>query len=407
MQRHQGPARAAAGALAARGRGVEGGLAAVAYAEHLLGRRRRPAARRPRFPADHTLWRLAAHASLRGRSPAGRRPSGQRAMRGIEAGAAAEEPVFGGDEGDPVDRPDPERRPGQPGAVGHARAGRAAATCSPTCARPPLPDRPAGLPDLSIETVMGEPALAAPVQVYVGLDSAPTVRERVDLALAEMERTGAFDRSLLVLVSPTGLGYVNYVALAAAQYLTRGDVASVTMQYSKPALAAVAGQGRGGPRAEPAAVAAHPRAAAATARAAARGWSCSARAWARTPARTSSCTGARWACEALGIDRALWIGTPYGSEWMHEVTGPDRLDVDRDSVAVVNDFASSSTARAGAAVPAAATCMLSHDNDGVTKFGPDLLTTAPAWLGPHRPTRRARRPAPARAASRSTCAGGR
>ena len=60
------------------------------------------------------------------------------------------------------------------------------------------------MPDLSIETVMGEPALAAPVQVFVGLDSAPTAQERVDLALAEMERTGAFDRSLLVLVSPTG-----------------------------------------------------------------------------------------------------------------------------------------------------------------------------------------------------------
>ena len=43
---------------------------------------------------------------------------------------------------------------------------------------------------------MGEPARATPVQVYVGLDSAPTARERVDLALAEMERIGAFDRSL-------------------------------------------------------------------------------------------------------------------------------------------------------------------------------------------------------------------
>ena len=72
------------------------------------------------------------------------------------------------------------------------------------------------MPDLSIETVMGEPARAAPVQVYVGLDSAPTPRERVDLAMAELERTGAFDRSLLVLVSPTGTGYVNYVAVAAA-----------------------------------------------------------------------------------------------------------------------------------------------------------------------------------------------
>ena len=69
--------------------------------------------------------------------------------------------------------------------------------------------------------------------MYVGLDSAPTPPERVDLALAEMERTGAFDRELLVLVSPTGTGYVNYVAVAAPQYLARGDVATVTLQYSR------------------------------------------------------------------------------------------------------------------------------------------------------------------------------
>ena len=88
--------------------------------------------------------------------------------------------------------------------------------------------------------------------------------------------------------------------------------------------------------------------------------------------------------QALGIDRALWIGTPYGSEWMHEVTGPERLDVDRDRVAVVNDLDQlhTVTQERGALPPYV---MLSHDNDGVTKFGPDLLTTAPAWLGPQRP----------------------
>ena len=29
--------------------------------------------------------------------------------------------------------------------------------------------------------------------------------------------------------------------------------------------------------------------------------------------------------------------------------------------------------------------LLSHDNDGVTKFGPSLINRRPAWLGPHRP----------------------
>jgi len=30
--------------------------------------------------------------------------------------------------------------------------------------------------------------------------------------------------------------------------------------------------------------------------------------------------------------------------------------------------------------------LLSHDNDGVTKFGPSLINRRPAWLGPKRPT---------------------
>ena len=38
--------------------------------------------------------------------------------------------------------------------------------------------------------------------------------------------------------------------------------------------------------------------------------------------------------------------------------------------------------------------LLSHDNDGVTKFGPDLLWYPPDWLGPSRP-----RPEPVAAGS--------
>ena len=48
-----------------------------------------------------------------------------------------------------------------------------------------------------------------------------------------MDRTDAWSRSLIMLISPTGTGYVNYVATACAQYLTLGDVATVTLQYSK------------------------------------------------------------------------------------------------------------------------------------------------------------------------------
>ena len=83
-----------------------------------------------------------------------------------------------------------------------------------------------------IEDVMGEPAID-PIRVYVGLDSAPTEEERIDLAVREMDRAGAFERKLLIATSPTGTGYVNYVTVESAEYFSRGDCATVTLQYSK------------------------------------------------------------------------------------------------------------------------------------------------------------------------------
>ena len=205
------------------------------------------------LPGGPQLWKLTGHAACLGLLGAAGYSVYGRAMRKIEAGATADDAGHRVRRGGPLDRADGERRPGQPGPVGDARPGG-------TAARPDL--RPAGaarstgrpgMPDLSIETVMGEPAKATPVQVYVSLDSAPTPRERVDLALAEMERTGAFDRSLIMLVSPTGTGLRQLRRRGRrGAYLTRGDVATVTHAVLQAAVAAVAGQGQGRPRAEPA-----------------------------------------------------------------------------------------------------------------------------------------------------------
>jgi len=71
-----------------------------------------------------------------------------------------------------------------------------------------------------------------PVRVYVGLNSAQTVEERSRLALDELERTGAFDRSVLLIVTPTGTGWVDPAAIDTVEYLHRGDIASVAVQYS-------------------------------------------------------------------------------------------------------------------------------------------------------------------------------
>jgi uncharacterized membrane protein len=70
-----------------------------------------------------------------------------------------------------------------------------------------------------------------PVRVFVGMRSAPHVGARCDLAVAELERLGAFEKSRLVVCSATLRGYVNPVPIAAEERLSDGDVAHVVVQY--------------------------------------------------------------------------------------------------------------------------------------------------------------------------------
>ena len=82
-----------------------------------------------------------------------------------------------------------------------------------------------------IAAMTGKPA-ETPLRVYVGLRSADTPEKRAELALAEMDRVGAFDRSVLVLIMPVGTGWVEPAAVDTLEFLHGGDVASVAVQYS-------------------------------------------------------------------------------------------------------------------------------------------------------------------------------
>ena len=82
-----------------------------------------------------------------------------------------------------------------------------------------------------IADVMNEDA-KQPIRVYASLDSAQTEEERAELLMRELDRTGAWDRESIALFSPTGSGYVNYVACESYEYLSRGDCASMAIEYS-------------------------------------------------------------------------------------------------------------------------------------------------------------------------------
>jgi uncharacterized membrane protein len=234
----------------------------------------------------------------------------------------------------------------------------------------------------SIEEVMGAPPVAEPVRVFVGYDMAKSAEDRVALALEELERTDAYDRALLVVGSPAGTGVVNTVAFETADYLLRGNAAGVAVQYERlPSLLCIHRTGVGGH---------HHRLLLEGIRDAVRR---------RPPARRprvvvyGESLGA-WAgqnaflhrgvagLDELGVERALWVGTPYYSGWLHEAStsgrAPDDTVIEVPSVLPLR--ALPETVRDRIRV-----VLLTHHNDPIRKLNLDLLVRRPEWLGSDRP----------------------
>ncbi|MCD0462779.1 alpha/beta hydrolase [Roseiconus lacunae] len=71
-----------------------------------------------------------------------------------------------------------------------------------------------------------------PIRVYVGLRSRPTPKDRAKLAIEELKRVGGFERSVLIVATPTGTGWLDPSAVDTIEYLHGGDTAIVSTQYS-------------------------------------------------------------------------------------------------------------------------------------------------------------------------------
>jgi len=87
------------------------------------------------------------------------------------------------------------------------------------------------VPGEEARRVLGVPTAMNPIRVYAGLGSAPSPLERVQLALTELERLGALERRRIVVACPTGMGFLNPVAVEAEELMSAGDVATVVVQY--------------------------------------------------------------------------------------------------------------------------------------------------------------------------------
>ncbi len=81
-------------------------------------------------------------------------------------------------------------------------------------------------------TRINEQPAKEPIRVYVGLQTADTDDARMALLLSELERSGAFEREVLVIAPTTGTGWINPIAARALELMYNGDTAIVGSQYS-------------------------------------------------------------------------------------------------------------------------------------------------------------------------------
>jgi hypothetical protein len=219
----------------------------------------------------------------------------------------------------------------------------------------------------AIEQIMHEPARATPVRVYIGLDSAETEDELVDLAIEELVRTQSFDRSTIIAASPAGTGYVNYIAAEAAELMSRGDCATVAIQYGTlPSMLSMN-------KVEKAA-----RVYASLLRRIRheikeRDSSAELCAYGESLGATTGQRGVEEASQlpSLIVDRALWVGTPRGSALFERLTTENNVPVFDDPKALSAFLEDNEPPRI---------LFLNHDNDPVTHFAPEDAYRMPTWL---------------------------
>ncbi|MCA1781467.1 MAG: alpha/beta-hydrolase family protein [Dermatophilaceae bacterium] len=82
-----------------------------------------------------------------------------------------------------------------------------------------------------IADVTREPALD-PIRVYAGLTGDRDLADTADAVVAELERTGAFEREAILIIATTGTGWINEWVPSSFELLLGGDSAVAAMQYS-------------------------------------------------------------------------------------------------------------------------------------------------------------------------------
>lgn len=224
------------------------------------------------------------------------------------------------------------------------------------------------VPPEVVQKVTGSTMAMPGVRVFVGFDSAPTPEERVALALEELRRTGAYDRSTLLIGAPAGSGYANPTPVDILEILLRGDTAAVAVGYGLlPSFLSL-------DRVELAArtqslllegIAAELAGRARRPRVLLYGESLGAR------VQQAAIPGGSRDLDRLGVSAALWVGTPGGQESVafHAATAGESITIDRPEQ--IPDALPD---------PRPRVWFLEHDGDPVVRFEPTVAFRRPPWL---------------------------
>jgi uncharacterized membrane protein len=232
-----------------------------------------------------------------------------------------------------------------------------------------------------IEKTLGEPTVAEPIRAYVGFDTEPLYAGgRAEIALDELERMGAFGRSHLLLVSPTGTGWIDQTMIESAELFTRGDIATCAIQYGRfPSFLCTQKVPAG--RAQFRALL----------------WGVKQRLAAVPPDRRprvlvfGESLGA-WASsdvtmrngiaglDEYGVDRALWFGLPGLAVWSKTGMKEGRSPLVPPGAVGHFDCYEQYAALTEAQRDRLRVVVLDHDNDPIASVSPQLIYARPHWL---------------------------
>ena len=242
------------------------------------------------------------------------------------------------------------------------------------------------LPPSSIEAVMGRTGAKQPIRVYGSLEIAQSDQDRVNVLLAEIDRTKALERKAFALFSPTGSGYVNYVATETFEYLTHGDCASAAIQYSVlPSALSLTRVPTGSAQTSMVVAGIVQRLLAMPKSKRPKFFIFGESLGSQVSEEMYRGTGL-FGLEGTGIDAALWIGTPAATIWRRQIWG-ERTITEVPAVGPGAAYLPRSLMD-WKALPQKERArvrylLLQNGDDPIPKFGSQVVWRKPDWLGPN------------------------